>query len=156
MPRHTETKLLPYTAEQMFGLVADIDRYPEFLPWCTGARVLRRDGDVLTADLDIGYGPLHERFTSRVTLTHPTRIDVAYQRGPFRRLENHWTFAPAPGGCAVGFHIDFEFRSFLLRHLIGGVFGRAVDHMVASFEARAAHMFGPVAPAKLKPGRAKA
>ncbi len=141
MPRHSETKWLPYTPEQMFALVADIDRYPDFLPWCTGARVTSRDNEVLLADLHIGYGPLHERFTTRVALREPNQIDGECVRGPFRRFENRWVFAAAPGGCTVEFHIDFAFRSFLLDRLIGGVFGRAVDHMVASFEARAAQLY---------------
>ena len=142
MPAHTETRDLPYTPEQMFDLVAAIERYPEFLPWCTGARILGREGNVVTADLDIGYGPLHERYTSRVALDRPRAIDVGYLRGPFRRLENRWEFRPRAGGCSVDFRIDFAFRSRLLDAMMGAVFRRAFTRMVQSFEERAEAVYG--------------
>ncbi len=142
MPSHAEDRYLPYTQAQLFELVADIERYPEFLPWCRGARVTGREGDVLRADLMVGFGMVRERFSSRVTLSRPHRIDVAYLRGPFRRLDNHWVFTPQADGCRIGFHIDFEFRSRLLRRLMGPLFLEAVRRMVAAFEGRARALYG--------------
>ena len=142
MPAHAQTRVLPFTPEQMFDLVAAIERYPEFLPWCTGARILGRDGNVVTADLVIGYGPLHERYTSRVTLDRPRRIDVGYLHGPFRRLENRWEFLPHASGCTVNFRIDFAFRSRLLDAMMGAVFRRSFHRMVQSFEGRAGRVYG--------------
>lgn len=145
MHRHAETRVLGYTPEQMFDLVSDIEKYSDFLPWVTGARITERKDRALTADLMIGYGPLQERFTSRVMLERPKRIDVVGVKGPFRHLENHWTFEPATkdgkAACAVGFAIDFAFKSFLLQAMMGALFSRSVDHMVEAFERRAAEVY---------------
>lgn len=138
MPRHREVRHLPYTAEQLFALVADVASYPEFLPWCVGARVHRATPDQVLADLWIGYQFIRECFTSEVQLTPPTRIDVQYFHGPFRYLENRWTFQDMPeGGCELDFYVDFEFKSSLLQRLIQFVFTEAVHKMVSSFEQRA-------------------
>lgn len=142
MPVHTESKHLPYTAEQMFDLVADVESYPEFLPWVMGARIKRREGDVLFADLMVGFKMVREQYTSRVALKRPNRIDVTYTEGPFRRLENHWQFTPTDGGCRVDFYLDFEFRSRVLQRLIGSVFSEAVRRMVGAFESRAKRLYG--------------
>jgi coenzyme Q-binding protein COQ10 len=152
MPTHAEERVLPYTPEQLFTLVADIERYPEFLPWCVGARVKERQGDLIVADLIIGFRMFRERFTSRVTLDPPRRIDVAYAEGPFRYLNNHWTFTPDPGGCRVGFYVDFEFKSRLLQRLIEVLFGEAVRRMVGAFEKRARDLYG--APSQRGAGQA--
>lgn len=147
MPTHAERRALPYRADQMFDLVADIERYPEFLPWCTGARIRARDGDVITADLMIGFRVFRERFTSKVTLQRPHRIDVNYTDGPFRYLNNHWEFEPqADGSCVIDFYVDFEFRSQLLQKLIGVLFNEAVRRMVAAFESRARQLYGKPEP----------
>ena len=115
MPTHAEKRLVPYTADQIFDLVADVERYPEFLPWCLGARVRERGANTITADLLIGFRMVRERFTSRVTLDRPRRIDVSYTHGPFRYLNNHWEFIPQPGGsCVIDFSVDFVFRSRML------------------------------------------
>src|SRR6201989_2691090 len=99
MPTHAEERVLPYTPQQLFALVADIERYPEFLPWCIGARIREREPNLIVADLIIGFRMVRERFTSRVSLAPPQRIDVAYAEGPFRYLNNHWSFSPDRGGC---------------------------------------------------------
>ena len=99
MPTHAERKLVPYAPEQLFDLVADVGKYPQFLPWCVGARVRSRTEQELVADLTIGFGPFRESFTSRVTLDRPRRVQVRYENGPFRYLNNQWDFTPAPGGC---------------------------------------------------------
>ena len=103
MPTHAEKRFVPHSPEQMYELVADIARYPEFLPWCQAARIQRREGVVVVADLVIGFKMVREHFTSRVTLTPSERIDVAYVRGPMRYLNNHWKFEPHPDGCIIDF-----------------------------------------------------
>jgi coenzyme Q-binding protein COQ10 len=143
MPQHAERKLVPYRPEQMFDLVADVGRYPEFLPWCVGARVRSRTETDLVADLTIGFGPFRESFTSRVGLECPERILVRYENGPFRYLRNQWLFEQHPHGCLVDFHVDFEFRSRILQAAIGVVFNEAVRRMVNAFLKRARDIYGP-------------
>jgi len=153
MPTHAEQKILPYSPRQLFDLVAGIEYYPDFLPWCIGSRVTRREGDTVWADLIVGFGVLREAFTSKVTLSPPHsddsagRVDVTYLNGPFRHLNNHWIFQPTENGrCRIDFYIDFEFRSALLQKLMGAVFNEAVRRMVGAFETRAHKVYGlPVA-----------
>ncbi|MBT3370284.1 MAG: type II toxin-antitoxin system RatA family toxin [Rhodospirillaceae bacterium] len=139
MPTHAERKILPYTPEQMFDLVADIERYPEFLPWCVACRVSKVEGPVIWGDLMVGFKVFREKFTSKVTLRAPDRIDVEYIDGPFRYLNNHWQFNPTNDGLAteVDFFIDFEFRSRMLQAVASTVFNEAVRRMVGAFETRA-------------------
>jgi coenzyme Q-binding protein COQ10 len=147
MKTHQETRILPYTPEQMFNLVADVARYPEFLPWCMGARIREQQADMLLADLMIGFKMVREKFTSRVWLHRAERcIDVEYINGPFRTLKNHWTFyddpTAGPHGCRIEFFLEFEFSSLMLQKLIGVLFHEAVRRMVAAFEARAKQLYG--------------
>ena len=143
MPTHAEKRLLPYTREQLFDLVADVGRYPEFLPWCLAARVRERTANAITADLLIGFRMVRERFTSRVVLERPDRIDVSYSEGPFRYLNNHWEFIAQPDGkCLIDFYVDFEFRSRFLQRIIAVLFNEAVRRMVSAFEARARALYG--------------
>lgn len=143
MPTHAEKKLLPYRPEQLFDLVADIERYPQFLPWCVGARIRERKGNEIVGDLLIGYKMLRERFTSRVVLDRPNCIDVSYSEGPFKYLTNHWLFIAQPdGGCLIDFYVDFEFRSRMLQKVMEMFFNEAVKRMVSSFEARAHYLYG--------------
>jgi coenzyme Q-binding protein COQ10 len=143
MPTHAEQRLLPYTDQQLFDLVADVERYPEFLPWCLGARIREKSPTIIVADLLIGFKMVRERFTSRVELERPRRIDVAYTDGPFRYLNNHWEFIPqAGGGCLIDFYVDFEFRSRMLQRIIGMLFNEAVRRMVGAFEGRARQLYG--------------
>ena len=147
MPTHAERKILRYTPEQMFDLVADVRRYPEFLPWCVGARIVSQTESELIADLTIGFKLFRETFRSQVTLERPHHVHVQYLTGPFRHLNNHWRFKPAPGGTEVDFFVDFEFRSRLLQAVIGTVFNEAVSMMVRAFERRARALYGrPVLP----------
>ena len=145
MPTHAEKRYMPYTPDQLFQLVADVEHYPEFLPWCVASRIRKRDGDVFFADLVIGFKMIRERYTSKVVLNPAARrIDVQYTEGPFHHLDNHWIFVPAEdGGTTIDFYVDFEFRSKLLQKVIGTLFNEAVKLMVASFEKRAKQMFGP-------------
>ncbi len=142
MPTHAERKVLPYSREQMFDLVADVGKYPQFLPWCVGARVRSHTETELVADLTIGFGPFRESFTSRVKLDRPQQVQVAYENGPFRYLNNQWIFEPNPRGCEVKFFVDFEFRSRLLQSAIGVVFNEAVRRMVNAFLKRARDIYG--------------
>ena len=143
MPTHAEQRVLPYTPGQLFDLVADIERYPEFLPWCRAARIRRRDGDLVIADLVIGFKVFRERFTSRVRLDRAgQRIHVAYAEGPFKYLNNHWVFEDHPEGCAIDFYVDFEFHSRILQKVIETLFEEAVRRMVGAFEGRARALYG--------------
>lgn len=142
MPTHAERRLIAYSAEQLFDLVADVGRYPEFLPWCVGSRVRRRSETELVSDTTIGFGPFRETFTSRVELNRPHTVKVRYERGPFRYLNNVWTFTPDPRGCLVDFFVEFEFRSRFLQAAIGVVFNEAVKLMVSSFLKRARDIYG--------------
>ena len=147
MPTHAEKKRLPYAPEQMFELVLDVEKYPEFLPWCVATRIRSResgeDGDTIVADMVIGYKMFRERFTSKVILNRPgLRIDVAYSEGPFKYLNNHWVFEKDGKGTIVNFYVDFEFRSRVLQKLIGAVFNEAVKIMVYGFEKRAKNIYG--------------
>ena len=142
MPTHAEHRLVSYSPEQLYDLVADVGRYPEFLPWCAGARVRSQTESEVVADLTIGFGPFRESFTSKVVLDRPHRVRVHYEHGPFRYLNNQWTFTPAPGGCRVDFFVDFEFRSRMLQAAIGVVFNEAVRRMVNAFLKRATDVYG--------------
>jgi len=142
MPTHAEKRTLRYTPDQMFDLVADVRRYPEFLPWCVGARVVSQTETELVADLTIGFKLFRETFRSRVQLDRPHEVKVAYENGPFRYLNNTWKFHPVEGGTEVDFFVDFEFRSSLLQAVIGVVFNEAVRLMVRSFERRAMTLYG--------------
>lgn len=142
MPQHKETRALPYSAAQMFDLVAGIDRYDEFLPWVQASRIVARDGETVTADLVVGFKMVRERFTSRVALDRPARIHVDYVSGPLRYLKNDWAFRDTPGGCEIDFSVDFEFRSRMFERLAGVFFGEAFRRMVASFETRARSVYG--------------
>ncbi len=150
MPTHRETRVLPYTPEQVYGLVADVEKYPEFLPWCVACRIRRRESPAsFTADLAVGFKMMRERFTSRVTLKPLEAITVEYLDGPFAHLKNEWTFAPAQeqagDGTVVTFYLSFEFKSKLLQALIGMLFEEAVRRMVSAFETRARELYGPTA-----------
>jgi coenzyme Q-binding protein COQ10 len=140
VPSHSEQRALPYPPERLFDLVADVERYPDFLPWCVASRILSRTETDLRAELAIGFKGIRERFVSHVTLDRPDlRIDVTYEDGPFKFLENHWKFEDrGEAGCLLDFYVDFEFKSRLLAMLIGPLFDDAVRRMVQAFEDRAA------------------
>ena len=143
MPVHKENRVLPYSPDQLYALVVDIERYPEFLPWCLGARIKSQREDLIVADLIIGFKMFRERFTSRVMPNADAqRIDVTYAEGPFKYLENHWRFEEHPEGCLIDFYVDFEFRSKLLQKVIEALFHEAVRRMVAAFETRARALYG--------------
>ncbi|WP_375455528.1 type II toxin-antitoxin system RatA family toxin [uncultured Methylobacterium sp.] len=150
MPSFRITRAVRHAPQQMYDLVADIEHYPEFLPLCESLRILRRQPgegegtEVLVAEMGVGYKAIRERFTTRVALDRPNlRIVAEYIDGPFRHLENRWTFKPGrDGGCDVDFFITYEFKSFALGLLMGRMFDRAFRKFTDAFESRADRVYG--------------
>ncbi|MCX7565373.1 type II toxin-antitoxin system RatA family toxin [Sulfitobacter sp. F26169L] len=147
MPTHSETRVLPYSAQQMYDLVADVQRYPEFLPWTAAARIKsvqdKGDHSVMDADLVISFKVFRERFTSRVVLWPEAKtIDTEYLDGPFKYMKSNWAFADVEDGCEVRFFVDFEFRNAILQKIIGVVFNEAMQRVVKAFETRAQALYG--------------
>jgi coenzyme Q-binding protein COQ10 len=160
MPSFKTTRRVRHSAAEMFDLVADVEKYPLFLPMCTGLRVRRRQteatgNEVLVAEMSVGYKAIRESFTSRVTLDRPAqKILVEYIDGPFSHLENVWTFRDAEEtakeptaseASTVDFAIDYEFRSRMLGILMGGLFDAAFRKFAEAFERRADIVYGPAA-----------
>lgn len=138
-----ETRRLPYSAEQMFDLVADVKRYAEFLPWVVATRIKSDSDTEMVADMLVGFNALREKFTSKVHKRRPASIAVEYVDGPLRQLENTWTFTPdGPNACVVDFCVDFTFRNALFEKLAGQYLDRAFRKMVAAFETRAEALYG--------------
>ena len=143
MPRHSETRYLPYTPDQLFNLVADVANYDQFLPWVSAVRVRSDSETEMIADLIVGFNAFKERFTSRVTKERPHHICVDYIEGPLKYLKNEWRFDAAPGGGTdVYFSVDFAFKSRLFESLAGAIFDRALRRMTGAFEQRAAALYG--------------
>lgn len=157
MPIHQEKRSLPYTAQEMYNLVADVGAYPKFLPWCAAARIRSRkpqgDGEVMEADLVISFKVFREKFGSRVELwPHAHQIDTQYIDGPFKHMRSSWHFAEAAnGGCDIEFFVDFEFKNKVLQKLIGVVFHEAMQRIVRAFEDRAADLYGAGGAARATP-----
>ena len=138
MISHRETRWVPYSAELMYAVVSDVEKYPQFLPWVLALRVLARRENGMTAEMAVGYGALRERYTSDVRLDPAARaIDVVEIEGPFKTLENHWRFTPQDDGCEVEFSILFEFKNRLLHSVAGAKFEKVMLKMADAFEARA-------------------
>ena len=149
MLQHIEQKQLPYSPQQMFDLVAAVDRYQEFLPWCVGSRINKRESDgVFYADLIVGYKMFRERFSSRVMVEPPQdgregRITIEYLRGPLKHLKNQWRFIPeSDGSCLIDFSVEFEFKNKALQGLAQVFFKEVIHRMVGAFEARARDIYG--------------
>lgn len=145
MPKHSETRRLPYTPEQMYDLVADVGSYAEFLPWVTATRVRSNSDTEMVADMIVGFKGLRETFTSRVKKVRPSEIRVEYLDGPLKYLRNDWKFRPdGTAGCQVDFCVDFAFKNRVFEMLAGQVFDRALRKMIGAFEDRAAELYaGP-------------
>ena len=151
MPSFSTTRRVPFTSRQMFDLVADVEQYPQFLPLCEGLSVKKREQAggkaVLICEMTVGYRALRETFTSRVLLD-PDVLQVhagsvpEYPSGPFRRVENRWSFADAPGGCDVQFYIAYEFKSLMMQMLVGSLFDRVFRRYTQAFEERAHTVYG--------------
>lgn len=145
MHSYSETRILPYTPEQLFALVIDIEKYPQFLPWCRAARVVNREANgTFLGELIVSFSHLTERYTSRITSVASEQIDVELVSGPFSHLANHWRFAPHPQGCEIQLALNFQFKSKLLDKLIGGMFERASAKMVTAFMVRAEALYGKI------------
>ena len=143
MPHIRDSKRLPYSCEQMFDLVADVDKYPEFLPWVVATRVRSDSATEMTADMLVGFKAIREKFTSRVTKDRPRSILVHYVDGPLRDLDNSWTFEPdGDGRCRIDFCVDFTFKNKIFERLAGAYFDRAFRRMMAAFEERAHELYG--------------
>ena len=148
MTTHSESRVMPYSADQMYNLIANIEDYPNFLPWCAAVRkrTTTTDGDCETVDADmiVSFKVFREKFGSRVVLNpSEKKIDVSYLDGPFKYLVNNWTFTPVSDtSCKVDFFVDFEFKSRTLQALIGVVFHQAMQQVVRAFEKRAADLYG--------------
>ncbi len=143
MPTHAEQKILPYTPQQMYDLVADVGVYPDFLPWCLAARIREQSQTHMLADLVIGYKIFKEKFTSYVKFDPDNKtIHVEYLSGPLSRLNNHWTFSKTEDGqCLVDFWLDFDFHSKTLQAMMDFFFNEAVKRMVSAFEERAQQIY---------------
>lgn len=147
LPRHFETRDLPYSCDEMFAVVADVEKYPEFLPWCTGLTVMSRskegDVDVLIAEMRVAYHGVRESYTSKVRLDRAARVITAeHIRGPFHHLDNRWEFEPAERGCRIRFNIDFAFKNWILSALAGVAFETAATKMTDAFVRRAKQIYG--------------
>ena len=142
MTTHAEQRLIRYSPEQLFDLVADVRRYPEFLPWCLASRIRKQTDSALVADLIIGFQVFKEQFTSHIQMDRDALvIKVEYAEGPFKYLTNRWKFIQHPDGCMIDFYVDFEFKSRLLQTVIENLFTEAVRRMVRAFEARADQLY---------------
>ncbi len=144
MLSHFEQKTLPYTREQMFDLVAAVDRYDEFAPWCVKSRINRWESDnIFLADLIVGYKMFREKFSSRVILDKPDEIYIKYQKGPLKNLTNKWVFKDAPNGsCIIDFSVEFEFKNVAFQTLANVFFNEVLKRMMGAFEARAEEIYG--------------
>jgi coenzyme Q-binding protein COQ10 len=148
MPQFSTKRRVHHTAIDMFDLVADVEKYPQFVPLCSAltvkSRTEQQGATILIADMTVAYKIIRETFTSRVTLDRPgLTILVEYLNGPFKRMQNRWTFHPAgESACDVGFFIDYEFRSRTLALLMGAMFDAAFRKFAAAFEQRADHVYG--------------
>ncbi|WFL77090.1 type II toxin-antitoxin system RatA family toxin [Altererythrobacter arenosus] len=143
MPGIREVHALPYSPEQMFDLVADVARYPEFLPWVVATRIKSNTDTEMVADMLVGFKAIREKFTSKVMKDRPRQIDVHYLDGPLRDLDNNWTFKEmSDGGCEIHFCVDFTFRNAMFEAMAGQYFDRAFRRMVDAFEQRADQLYG--------------
>ena len=155
MPRHQESRVLPYSDAQMFALVADIEHYPDFLPWVVALRVRSDSEHEAVADMIVGFKGLRESFSCRVHKQRPRSVSVSYIDGPMRHLTNEWHFTPTEdGGCRVDFMVDFSFRNRMFEALAGQMFDKALRKMIAAFETRADELYGMAgADSKIGAGR---
>ena len=140
--KHEERRLINHTPSNLFKLVSDVKKYPEFLPWCLGARVKNRCENIFEADLIIGFKIYKEIYSSEITLDSINKkIIVNYKDGPFEYLDNYWIFKDDKNGCEVEFMVDFKFKSVFLQTLMETLFSEAVKRMVGAFEKRANELF---------------
>lgn len=142
MPKHCKTIELPYSAQQIFDVVADVESYPLFLPWCLDLRITKREQDAILADLTVGYKFIRDSFSSRVCLNPAKSIEIEYLNGPMKNLENRWSFKDIDGGCEVDFFIDFEFKSAVFEKIAGAFLEKGILRMTDAFKDRAKQLYG--------------
>ncbi len=143
MPSHRERRVLPYSSKQMFDLVMDIEKYPEFLPWCISSRVHTRTEELVDADVTVGYQMLREKFRSKVYTNRPDKITIDYTTGPLKNLENKWVFKDLENGkCQIDFYVSFEMKSFILSGIANKLFDKVFKRMMYAFENRAEKVYG--------------
>jgi len=145
MPAHSDKYFSPHPATHLFAIVADVEKYPQFLPWVTATRIVERGESYFIADMVVGFKGITQKYTSRVELlSHktPIEIDVSLVKGPFKHLKNNWIFEPAEGGTNIIFELDFKFQSGLFEKMIGALFEKAARKMTASFIKRADELLG--------------
>jgi coenzyme Q-binding protein COQ10 len=143
MPKHNETRHLPYTPTQMFDLVSDVEAYPQFLPWISAIRIRSDSETEMVADMIVGFKGVKESFTSRVIKNRPDHVRVDYLDGPLKHLHNEWAFRDdGQGGVLVDFEVEFEFKNRLFEMLAGQFFDKALRKMIGAFETRAATLYG--------------
>lgn len=144
MSAHRVQRSLPYPRDQLFDLAADVERYPEFLPWWAAARIQKRDGNVYYTDQVVRFAMLRQRFASRTVLHRPERIDVSSTDGPVRKLSLTWMFDPLPkNGCQVSLAVELELRSQVIQNLFAQAMLRTVEPIMTAFEARACSLYDP-------------
>jgi coenzyme Q-binding protein COQ10 len=144
MPKHSETRHLPYTPDQLFDLVADVRSYPKFLPWVVAVRVRSDTPTEMIADLAVGFRAIKETFTSKVIKQRPHEIEIDYIEGPLKHLHNSWKFASdGAGGTNIDFCVDFAFRNRMFEMLAGQMFDRALRKMIGAFVEHAHALYGP-------------
>ncbi len=146
MPKHSEVRKLPFSARQMYDLVADIKSYPEFIPWCSGALIRsiqeEENKTIVDADLLVSFKVFHEKFSSKVELIPDTMdINIKYLEGPLKYMESKWVFTKDSFGCTIEYHVDFEFKSLIFQKIVGLIFQEAMQKIVASFEKRATEIY---------------
>lgn len=142
MPKIELSEIVPFSADQMYDLVVDVDKYGEFLPWCVGARRFREEENQFVAELTVAFKGLREKFQTLDTFSEGEWVEVKLLSGPFRRLENRWSFTQVDGGCKVDFYIDFKFKSGLLNMTMGPLFTQASKRMISAFRERAEELYG--------------
>lgn len=145
MPTYTEKKTLPYTSDQMFDLVIDIEEYPNFLPWCIDCKIIKKRDEWIFANLVIGYKLFHEWFHCKIRVEEDKTIHVEYVNGPLKYLKNTWKFiSHLDGSSTVDFHVDFEFKNPMFERVVGVFFHEIAKRMVGAFVKRAEELYGPV------------
>lgn len=142
MPHHKEQRFLPFSAMQMYNLVVDVRKYPEFLPWVIAMRVRSENDAETIADMVVGFKQLREQFTSRVIKQSGHRVEIDYLDGPLKELHNIWLFNDTDGGCIIDFEVQFSFKNRVFQALAGQFFDAALRKMIAAFESRAQQLYG--------------
>ena len=143
MTEISKATVVPYTPEEMYVLVNDIESYPAFLPWCSAAKILTQQEESLTATLSLALGKIKQSFTTENTMQDGSRIEIQLIEGPFKHLSGYWKFNPEDEqSCHIQLHMDFEFKNKIIKHTLGKAFYKVMDSLVESFAQRAQQVYG--------------